>query len=125
MDVTWDLRYKGNLSLNYEYYNLDDHLLNMDHTWNKRQYPKCDSVRHNYYHKMHLYVKSCDELSQFIAKYLKRNETFIAVKYANDMPSNDVLKNAIRKGFEIAGQHANYNYVISENTHNIYIEMGE
>lgn len=123
VDVTWDIKDKGDISFCYDYFNLDDKLIRFDHTWKSTLYPPCDSIQHNYYYKNRLYVKSVGDLSTYISNRLRANKKYIALKYANNMPPKILIEGAIKAGFLKAGKIVPYKYLISENTHNIYIEV--
>ncbi len=125
VDVTWDIKDKGDISFCYDYFNLDDKLMSFDHVWDSPLYPKCTSVKQNYYYKNHLYVKTPEQLSDYIAKKLSSKQNYIAVKFANKLPSEEVLEAAIQAGFQKAARYTKYQYLISERTHNIYIEIME
>ena len=123
VDVTWDIKDKGDISFCYDYFNLDDKLIQLDHTWESTLYPSCDSILLNYYYKNHLYVKSIGDLASYVSNQLLANKKYIAVKYANNMPDKALIEDAIRKGFLNAQIFVQYKYLISEKTHNIYIEI--
>lgn len=123
VDVTWDIKVKGDISFCYEYFNLDDKLIQFDHAWQSTLYPKCDSNELNFYYKNHLFVKTTQELSDYVAMRLRANDLYIAVKFASAMPPKSVIEEAIRAGFEKAAKDATYYYIISEKTHNICVEV--
>lgn len=123
VDVTWDIKEKGDISFCYDYLNLSDSLMRMNHTWESTLYPKCNAIKYNYYYRNHLYVKTVDELVEYVAKKLCRAEHYIAVKFANSMPTKKEIEDGIRKGFQKASRCASYSYLISEETHNIYVEI--
>ena len=123
VDVTWDIKEKGDISFCYDYFNLDDKLILADHAWESNLYPKCESIRQNYYYKNHLFVKTIGDLSKYISSRLRANDQYIAVKYANTLPSKTDIENAIQAGFLKALKFTSYCYSISEQTHNIYIEI--
>ena len=123
VDVTWDIKEKGDISFCYDYFNLDDKLILANHTWESKLYPKCDSIKQNYYYKNHLFVKTTSDLSAYISSRLRANDQYIAVKYANAMPTKTDIESAIQAGFLKALKFAPYRYLISELTHNIYIEI--
>ena len=122
VDVTWDIKEKGDISFCYDYFNLDDKLILANHTWESKLYPKCVSIKQNYYYKNHLFVKTTSDLSAYICSRLRANDQYIAVKYANAMPPKTDIESAIQAGFLKALKYSPYRYSISELTHNIYIE---
>ena len=58
VDVTWDLRTSDTISFAYDYLNLNDHLIKLDHFWDDIVYPSCNSLEYNYHHRYKLYVSS-------------------------------------------------------------------
>ncbi len=124
VDVTWDIKDKGDISFCYDYFNLDDHLILMDHTWEVDIYPKCDSIEHNYYYKNNLYVKTLNELTGFVSEKLRKKEKYIAVKFASkNLPTKATIEKAVEMGFLHSRKFVPYYIAISEKTHNIYIEV--
>ena len=123
VDVTWDLKDKGDISFCYDYFNLDDKLIRMDHICENTLYPKCISIKENFYYKNHLYVKSIGELITYISNRLQKNAHYIVVKLANDIPSEEKIASAIKEAFTRASKFAQYKYYISARTHNVYIEL--
>ncbi|MBR7161959.1 MAG: hypothetical protein IKD07_06040 [Clostridia bacterium] len=123
VDVTWDIKKKGDISFFYDYFNLSDPLIRFDHTWQSDLYPPCTAKEHNYYYKNRLFVRSVSELTDFVANALKNGSRYIAVKFANDMPWRSTLEESIRLGFLQAKCFCSYVYSISEITHNIYIQI--
>ncbi len=123
VDVTWDIKKKGDISFCYDYFNLSDSLIRFDHTWQSDLYPVCNAKRHNYYYKNTLYVRTTSELSSFVERELRSGKDYIAVKFANDMPPRSHIEKSIRSGFQGAMLFGSYIYCISEVTHNIYIQL--
>lgn len=129
VDVTWDIKEKGDISFCYDYLNLDDGLIHLDHSWESTLYPKCTSNRYNYYFLNRLYVKSVVKLTEYITQKLNFGEKYIVIKFANTMPTNSEIENAVKLSFYnyVAGGRYNleirYNLKISDKTHNIYIEV--
>ncbi len=125
VDVTWDIKKKGDISCCYDYFNSDDRLMRLDHSWDRAVFPECQAVKYNYYYMNRLFVKNTDELTSFIAAKLRAGLTYISVKFVNRMPANDLLLNAIQAGFAKANVYTSFGYIISEQTHNIYLEIGD
>ncbi len=123
VDVTWDIKKKGDISFCYDYFNLSDPLIRFDHTWQSDLYPVCNADRHNYYYKHALYVRSTAELTAFVERELRSGKQYIAVKFANKMPDRAYIEESILTGFRNAMQFNAYLYSISDVTHNIYIQL--
>ena len=125
VDVTWDIKEKGDISFCYDYFNLNDKIIRLDHTWESELYPPCEAVTENYYYKNRLFVKTTSELTEYIAKRLQAGHRYIVVKLVGRMPPPGVTAKAIEEGFAQARKYVGYKYVISERTHNICIELAE
>lgn len=123
VDVTWDIQEKRNVSLCYDYFNLTDSSIGVNHTWDTAFYPKCDSVKQNYYYKNHLLVRTLRELSDFICSRVRANEKYMAVKFVGAMPPQDAIKRAVEKGLSGASRSIACTYTVSDETHNICIEI--
>ncbi|WMJ79094.1 transglutaminase domain-containing protein [Clostridium sp. MB40-C1] len=50
LDVTWDdpITYSGKDIVTYNYFNLTDEKMQLDHSWDTRKYPKCTSTKYTY-----------------------------------------------------------------------------
>ena len=123
IDVTWDIKIKGDISSCYDYFNLNDRLMQVDHKWNMGFYPSCNAYEYNYYYRNRFYVGKLEELTKFIASRLIAKKTYVSVKFDNKMPNRLQLERAIKNGFWQAGKYCRYQYMISEKSHNIYIEI--
>ena len=124
LDATFDIKQKGDISFCYDYFNLSDVLMGVDHSWDRDFYPKCQGREENYYYKNKLFVKTREELLAHIENKLKGNESYIAVKYASeDMLDNSQLDTVITGAFLKLGRAGAYSYCVSDKTHNIYIEI--
>ena len=123
VDVTWDIKEKGDISFCYDYFNLDDSLIKMDHTWSSQLYPPCDAIDFNYYYKNQLFVKDVWDISKYVSQQLRKGKKYIAFKYANKMPHTNEIEKSIKLGVAKALRFGSYKYYVSEKTHNIYIEM--
>lgn len=123
VDVTWDIKERGDISYCYDYLNLSDKLIKINHTWSSKLYPACTSIKLNYYYINRLFVKTLPDLSNFIASKLRANERYIAVKYVANLPSEWEIENAIQEGFGRAGCYCMCRHLIMKETHNIYIEI--
>ncbi len=123
VDVTWDIKEKGDISCNYDYFNMDGKLMGLDHTWDRSLYPVCNSIEHNYYYKNDLFVKSLNELTDFVAKRLSSGQKYIAVKFAAPMPSEYQVSMAVRNAFYKSMTFSPYYFRMGEKSHNIYVEL--
>ena len=123
VDVTWDIRRKGDISFSRDYLNLNDSLIRLDHTWDDRIYPPCGSLEYNYHHRNHLYVRTLREIPEFVRKAVRSGDRYVTFKFANEMPSAPELVNEISRGMEKARYRRKYQYAINMDTHNVYIDL--
>ena len=125
VDVTWDLRTSDTISFAYDYLNLNDHLIKLDHFWDDIVYPSCNSLEYNYHHRYKLYVSSPEQIPGFIAGKLEQGNNYITFKYASKMPEKELIREKIQEGILRAENCTcrEYLYSIVENTHNIYIKV--
>ncbi len=121
IDVTWDIKEKDNIDFCYEYFNLTDKLIKLDHSWSTYSYPICNSNIHNYYFFYKLYVKDISEISYFIEQQILKNKREIAFKYANTNIDKNDIEYEIHKTFKRL--HYSYIYSINAKTYNIYIQI--
>lgn len=121
VDVTWDLKNKGDVSINYDYFNIDDKLMGLSHAWDRSFHPGCKALTHNYYYKHKLYVKTIGEIASYIRGRIKAGDSFITFKFANANLDTDKMLREIQSGVAGAGCAASMR--ISPVTHNVYIEL--
>ena len=126
MDVTWDIKEKGNLSFMYDYFNLPDNLIRFDHSWATDLYPPCVSLDYNYYHRNALYVKRPEEIVPFVRRRVKAGERYIAFKYAsNDLPPDAKILSELSSAMQGGDIRGEFWTVIARNTHNVYLQIDE
>lgn len=118
VDVTWDIRKSDDIRCCYDYLNLSDPIIKFNHDWDKTIYPKCNSSKYNYYCINKLYVKKLEDISSFVSRRVKLGNEYIAFKYVGDMPDDESIRVQLRKGV-----NRTYSYLISRETHNIYVEV--
>lgn len=82
IDATWDDPITEDESdiLIYDYFNLKDEDMEKTHTWNRDQYPKCNSDVYNYYNYNDLVVYNYDEFYNKIFWALVNGQEEIALK---------------------------------------------
>ena len=123
VDVTWDIKKKGDISFIYDYLNLDDHLIKMDHTWNDEIYPPCKALKYNYYNRNKLYVRKLDQIPDYIRNSIASGEKYITFKFANEMPEKDRIMEWIKIGIRQANFHGSYTWAVNMEIHNVYIDL--
>ena len=123
VDVTWDIKKKGDISYSYDYLNLDDHLIKLNHTWDDLIYPPCNALKYNYYNRNKLYVRTLEQIPDYVRNRIDTGETYITFKYANNMPPKNEILLRIRDGVQKSKKRVAYKYLINTETHNVYIEL--
>ncbi len=79
IDATWDdpVTADGSDVLSYDYFNLKDEDIEKTHSWNRADYPQCNSDKHNYYYYNGLVVNSYNDFYNRIEKsLLNKNKVF-------------------------------------------------
>ena len=123
VDVTWDIKKKGDITFIYDYLNLNDALIRLDHTWDDRIYPPCTSLEYNYHRRNRLFVRTLQEIPNYVRNAIKLGEKYITFKYANDLPPIPDIQRAIIKGIMKARYKKRFVIAINPETHNIYIDL--
>ena len=124
LDVTWDIKENGETKYYFEYMNLDDSMIGLDHSWNNWIYPECTQHTYNYYFRNGLFVRSLDDVTAFTEKKLREGNDFVAFKYArNKMPTAEQILNAVIEGMKKVRPGKAAKARVSPVTHNVYIEI--
>ncbi len=83
VDVTWDNQTADAKELpNYGYLNLDDETISRDHTWNRKNYPKCENDSYNYFRMNDAYIDTKAQLERYLYENLDYEEEYILFKVA-------------------------------------------
>ena len=124
VDVTWDIKEKGDISFCYDYFNLSDRMIKFNHSWQSSLYPTCHSETLNYYRLNKLYVKSPEQIPDYVAEQIRQGHQRIAVKYAaRDMPGEPEIMEQLQKGVYDKAGKTSFRCFISPKTYNIYLEI--
>lgn len=123
VDVTWDIKKKGDISFVYDYLNLNDHLIRLDHTWDDEIYPPCKALTYNYYHRNKLYVKTLDQIPSYIEEKMTSGKKYITFKFANKIPEKSEIREKIKLGISQAKFSNSYVWAVNMETHNVYLEL--
>lgn len=81
VDVTWDDP-MGKDRLSYNYFNLNDEMIAVNHSWDPSLYPKCSATEYNYFHRNDLYVADMDECRKRIEKTIAAHKEHIHMQIA-------------------------------------------
>lgn len=81
VDVTWDNQFNDDTSIpNYCYFCLDDKTIARDHTWDKRNYVKCDDAPYNYFKMNNSIMSSRVQLERFLKNCFEMEDMHILFK---------------------------------------------
>lgn len=123
VDVTWDIKKKGDISFVYDYLNLNDHLIKMDHAWDDEIYPPCKALTYNYYKRNKLYVRKLEQIPDYISNSISAGKKYITFKFANEMPTKEKIEEKIFEGIDKTNFYGSYGWLVKIETHNVYIEL--
>ncbi|MBP1762291.1 MAG: uncharacterized protein H6Q64_1833 [Firmicutes bacterium] len=82
LDVTWDdpVMADGTQTLNYNYFNLTNAEMDLDHSWDTSDYPLCSATQYNYYVYNDLLVSDIDELEARINEEIRQGSNSFIFK---------------------------------------------
>lgn len=123
VDVTWDIKKKGDISFIYDYLNLNDHLIKLNHVWDDEIYPLCKALTYNYYYRNKLYVKDLEQIPDYIRRSILSGLKYITFKFVNRIPEETKIRDMIEVGMKKARYYNSYYWLVDVETHNIYIEL--
>ena len=85
LDTTWDdpVLDGGRGTKSYEYFNLADEQMAVDHVWETSDYQNADGSKYNYYVYNHLIVNSLDDLRSQIQEGWDDERWYLTYKMAN------------------------------------------
>jgi hypothetical protein len=82
LDVTWDSPInKAPGELRFDYFNVTDLELSIDHKWNKKIVPKCISKENNYFKKNNLEINDVYSLKNNILNVIKNKKRILFFKF--------------------------------------------
>ena len=82
LDVTWDdpVMADGTQTLNYNYFNLTNAEMGLDHSWDTSAYPLCSATQYNYYVYNDLLVSDIEELEARINEEIQQRSSSFMFK---------------------------------------------
>lgn len=81
IDATWDTNtYEAIKTYSYDYFGLDDDEVSLDHEWDYRRTPKCNSSKLSYYISNNLYAYSESQIEEIIYRAMKKEQSTIQIK---------------------------------------------
>jgi hypothetical protein len=96
VDATWDDPV-GKERLRYYYFNLNDEMMAINHSWNRNHYPKCTATEYNYYRLNDLWVANMEECKERIENTIARHEETVQMQVGDFSLSTfqKTLKNTV------------------------------
>lgn len=111
VDVTWDNQFNDDVNVpNYCYFGLDDKAISRDHTWDKRNYVRCNDDPYNYFKVNNSLMTTKVQLERFLKDRFEMEESHILFKVdvnsrlAMEVPGcfDEVINSASSKSRHIA-----------------------
>lgn len=100
LDMTWDLCLSNNGLIRYDYFNINERLLLVDHILGRTDYPYCASLDNDYYYKTGLSIESKDKLKKLILFAASMHYNNVVFRYTGDdfMTMEDTMNYIINIG---------------------------
>lgn len=120
IDATWDTNtYETIKVYSYDYFGLDDDEISVDHEWNYRRTPKCNSDRLSYFIANGLYAYSEAQVEELLCKKMKQREDVIRIKISLgiSLPGDGIkfLEGKMMSAASRVGLTCAFNYTWQEN----------
>ena len=121
IDATWDANnYEVLKNYSYNYFGLNDDDAVLDHEWDYKKTPKCNSNKLSYFLTNGLYACSETQIEDFMYKQMKKRENVIRIKIAPGiaLPGDEknFLEGKMTKAASRAGLPCAFNYSWSKNS---------
>lgn len=129
LDATFDDPVADKDYLDYNYFNLSDKAISVNHSWEQQKYVKCQSMDANYFIYYGLYVNSTSSYKKLLTSQLEskvspiliKTETYDEAKY-NPEAVNDILVNN-DKLYKIVNTKEGYRYSYDDKTNVMTINI--
>lgn len=110
LDVTWDICTKDKGSKIFDYFFLDDRLVQQDHRWNDTNIPYATDNTRELYANSGLCCSNEQECVRIILSGLKQKKTNIAFRFISDRGCVNFTFEDAKRYFEIAVNQGNFVY---------------
>lgn len=80
VDTTWNLIKDKSKYGKYNYFNLTDEDIRSDHYWDESFYPKCMSIKHNFYFHKNLYANNYHDIEKLIKYFIENKKKFLPIR---------------------------------------------
>ena len=130
IDATWDTNtYEAMKVYSYDYFGLDDDEVSLDHEWNFRKTPKCNSSKLSYFRANNLYANSETQIEDLLCKMMKRKEKTIQIKISPGigLPADEkkFLEDKITSAAMKSNAYSGFSYVWQDTSRCLLVIMGD
>lgn len=126
IDVTWGLRKQGKELFIYDYFNLDDGVMGKIHDWDRKYYPQCKSLKHNYHHMKNYLVDAPQNIRPYFLKRLQQGVEKPILKYLGILPNDEFIQREISLAVRehlgwVGSQFTSWSFLVDRRLQNIYV----
>lgn len=112
VDSTWDDPVPdGGNAVSYNYFNLTDSQMSVNHSWDTSKYPECSSTKYNYFYKNNLVADNYQEFYNLVKNAIINKSSSILIKVNNYDENVYDITNTVNK---IERQLPGLGYYITE-----------
>ena len=125
LDATWDIANSTKSSVCYDYFNLTDEQIAIDHR-DFRDTPKCSALSENYYHKNGLCFDSLSSLKSQIGRHFSVTQEAFSFKWEGSNSFSRVCEAAVQHSLQsaaYAGFFRSAHYRFNEGQRTCCIEL--
>lgn len=109
VDVTWDNQYSDSSRMpNYGYLNLSDDEITKDHTWNRKNYPKCPSSPYNYFRVNNALIDSKAQLETMLYNSFQMEEEIIMFRVVRGSILEQEISGCLKECIQRAANRCKY-----------------
>lgn len=128
VDSTWDVNtYEVIHEYSYDYFGLDDDEVSVDHDWDYKTTPKCNSNELSYFVSNNLYAQSESQIEEIIYRCFKRGDKVVRIRISASLPLNGDAETELRKIISKASSRADicrqFNYMWQDSTRCLIIKL--
>lgn len=97
LDVTWDdpITTSSDDKIYYEYFNITDNDISMDHQWTRTNYPSCTESKYQYFAYNNLVVKDQNEFISRVIEEVQRGNKEVALQVRNEYTVDFNIESAV------------------------------
>lgn len=122
LDITFDLSVISYGVLRYDYFNLSDSYIMLDHLYDNTLFPKCDT-HNDYYFSKSMVVNNINELVRYVSEGIRRGNQDIVVKALFHV-DDKLIEKSVTKSINNSNRIFRNNYtrfqIVSNVDQNVY-----